>query len=116
MKRLIATLCVIYISIEQCLAEYILNPPEWITPDRIVQLNGKSAPIVFLWNLITYAIGIAGVLGVIGVTWWGIQMILSSGEDEKMKKARYILIYSLIGVLVAGLAYGVVDTVSRFRF
>jgi hypothetical protein len=43
-------------------------------------------------------------------------MILSSGEEEKMKKARYILIYSLIGVLVAGLAYGVVDIVSRFKF
>ena len=93
--------------------KYVLKPPEWITPDKIVMLDN---PMTFLWNLVAYAIGIAGVLGVIGVTWWGIQMILSSGEDEKMKKARYILIYSLIGVLVAGLAYGVVDVVSRFRF
>ncbi len=113
MKRFFFASFIILFHIEQCVALYDLKLPEGITSNQIVEVKN---PMTFLWNLIAYAIGIAGVLAVIGVTWWGIQMILSSGEDEKMKKARYILIYSLIGVLVAGLAYGVVDVVSRFRF
>lgn len=40
-------------------------------------------------------------------------MVLSTGEDEKLKKARYMLIYSMIGVLLAGLAYLIVDTITK---
>lgn len=42
-------------------------------------------------------------------------MILSVGEDEKLKKARKIIIYSIVGVAVAGLAYGVVRLIGNFR-
>jgi hypothetical protein len=32
------------------------------------------------------------------VTWAGIQMVLAIGEEEKMKKARYTMIYAFIGL------------------
>jgi hypothetical protein len=35
-------------------------------------------------------------------------MILATGEEEKFKKARYIMIYAFIWLFVSGLAYAVV--------
>lgn len=66
-------------------------------------------------KLISYAIGIAGVLWVIGITWWGIQMILSTGDDEKLKKWRFIMIYSIVWVIVAGLAYSIISIVGNLK-
>lgn len=42
-------------------------------------------------------------------------MVLSSGDDEKAKKARYIIIYAMVGVLLAGTAYGIVSLISDTR-
>ncbi|MDD2694190.1 MAG: hypothetical protein PHY14_04675 [Candidatus Gracilibacteria bacterium] len=90
---------------------------ELVSPSDMIQpsTTDESYAITLLSNVIAYAIGIASVLGVIGITWGGIQMMLSAGDDEKMKKARHILIYSLIGVLVAGMAFGVVQILSNVR-
>jgi hypothetical protein len=42
-------------------------------------------------------------------------MILSVGEDEKRKKAKNTIVYAIIGVIVAGLAYGIVSLIGNFR-
>ena len=72
-------------------------------------------PYQIITNIISYAIGITAILGVIGITWGGIQMILAVGEDEKMKKARYMIIFSLVGVVVSGMAYGIVNLIGNIR-
>jgi hypothetical protein len=81
-------------------------------PDGVINV---TSPVSLTAGIITYAIGIAAVLGVIGITWWGIQMILSVGEDEKLKKWRYIVIYSVLGVVLAGLAYSIVNIVGNVK-
>jgi len=52
---------------------------------------------------------------VIAITWAGIQMIFSAGDDEKVKKARYTIIYGLIGVFLAGAAYGIIKFVGTIQ-
>lgn len=42
-------------------------------------------------------------------------MILATGEEEKFKKARYTMIYAFIGLIVAGLAYGVVTFITNLK-
>lgn len=85
---------------------YIQQPSGTISADT---------PSTLIASLIAYAIGIAAILGVIGVTWGGIQMILSAGDDEKHKKGKNTIIYSLIGVGLAGLAYGIVTIISSLK-
>jgi hypothetical protein len=53
-------------------------------PKDTISFTSPSELVVLV---IRYTIGIAGILWVIGITWWGIQMILSVGEDEKQKKS-----------------------------
>jgi hypothetical protein len=39
-------------------------------------------------------------------------MVLAVGDEEKMKKSRYTMIYAFIGLLISGMAYGVVTLVT----
>lgn len=86
--------------------------------DNIQQPDGTitfSSPSLLVATVIKYAIGVAGILWVIGITWWGIQMILSVGDDEKQKKAKYMLIYSVVWVIIAWLAYSLVTVLSSVQ-
>lgn len=70
----------------------------------------------FLPRIVSYVIGITTVLAIIAITWAGIQMFLSVGNEEKFNQARNILIYALIGVGLAGGAYLIVSVISNLRF
>lgn len=67
-------------------------------------------------SLITFGIGVAGILAVIAITWAGIQMFLSIGDEAKYNKAKELMIYALVGVGLAGLAYLIVRIVSGLSF
>ncbi len=83
---------------------------EIASPSGILISIGDSSTVIA--KIISYGIGIASILWVIGMTWAGIQMILAAGDDEKVKKAKIMITYSIIWVLLAGLAYGIVKVVS----
>lgn len=75
--------------------------------------NADGADVI--GAIIAYGIGVVGILGVIAITWAGIQIIYAAGDDEKVKKARYTIIYGLIGVLLAGMAYGIIKFVGSIQ-
>lgn len=97
------------------ISTYVTSAYDIKLPIEDSNILPTGSGINILTNTIAYAVWIAWVLWVIGITWWGIQMVLSSGEEEKVKKWRYILIYSLIGVLLSGLAYSIVAMITNFR-
>lgn len=67
-------------------------------------------------SIISSIIGLVAVLAIIAITWAGIQMFLSVGNEDKFKQARMILIYALIGVGLAGSAYLIVNVVANLSF
>jgi hypothetical protein len=69
----------------------------------------------FIGGIIAWLIRITAVLTVLTITWAGVQMIFATGEEEKFKKARYTMIYAFIGLLVAGLAYGIVTFITNLN-
>ena len=38
---------------------------------------------------------------------------MATGDDEKMKKSRKTIIYGFVGLVVAGLAYSIVEIITR---
>lgn len=66
-------------------------------------------------QIIAYGLGMVAVLAVLAATWAGIQMIIAAGDEEKMKKSRYIIIYAFIGIVVAWLGYGIVKFVMNLN-
>jgi hypothetical protein len=96
-----------YISVY---ADYTVIPPTQNLPDINDGDPGNAIGAVIAWF-----IGLTAVLTIVAVTWAGIQMVLAVGEEEKMKKARHTMIYSFIGLIVAGLAYAAVQFVTNVR-
>lgn len=63
-------------------------------------------------TLIAWFIWLTAVLAILAITWAAIHMVLAVGDEEKMKKARYTMIYAFIWLFVSGMAYGAVTLVT----
>ena len=67
----------------------------------------------YMGNIITEAILTIGILAVISITYGAIRLILSDGDEGKAKKAKHIVAYSGIAVIVSIVAYTLVDIVNN---
>lgn len=94
----------------EALADPIVISPTQNLPDINYTEPGQS-----IASIISYGIGLAGILGIIGVTWGGIIIISGAGDEEKMKQGRKIIMYSLMGVFVAGIAYLAVNFLANLQ-
>jgi hypothetical protein len=63
-------------------------------------------------NVITYALWGVGAIAVIFLIYGGLTFAMSSGDAEKVKKAKAIILYSLIGFGLALLANIIIGLVS----
>jgi hypothetical protein len=73
----------------------------------------NNTPSDAIASIIQFFILITGVLAVMVITWWGIGFIMSTGDDEKMKKSRKTIIYAFVGLVVAWLAYSIVEILTK---
>jgi roadblock/LC7 domain-containing protein len=83
---------------------------------KLVPAIAQANPSRIIALVIAYMIQITGVLAVIAATYAGMQMMLTSGDDEKQKKATKMLIYAFVGLVIAGLAYTIVNFIIRLNF
>ena len=63
----------------------------------------KDAVNVILW--------IVGILSVIMLVWGGIKYTTSAGDSNKVTSAKNTIIYAVIGLIIAILAYAIVNFV-----
>ena len=67
-----------------------------------------------LANVVNWLLSIVGIMGVLGFVVAGIMYITSLGEEKKTTKAKDIMVYSIVGVIVAVLglvAVYAIDTI-----
>lgn len=62
----------------------------------------------FVNALVAYAFLLAGALSVVFIFWGGIKLIISGGEDEKVKTAIGTIRHALIGLVVTIFSFTVV--------
>lgn len=65
-------------------------------------------PSTIIGNVVSVMLFIVGALAVIFIIVSGIQFITSGGDTTKATKARQTLTYSIVGLIVAVLAYAIV--------
>lgn len=73
------------------------------------------APAATATVLIREVIKYIGILAVLALTYGGFLFMTAFGEDEKVKKAKGIVQYSIIGVILSIAAYSIVDIVNSLR-
>ena len=64
-------------------------------------------------NLISWVIGISGVVSVVFVVIGGVGYVTSTGEPAKLQKAKSTILYALIGLAIVGLAQLITAFVSN---
>lgn len=71
-------------------------------------IDGKDGLIKTVVNVLLWAVGI---LSVIMIIFSGFRYITSAGDASKTKSAQSTLIYSVVGLIVAIMAYAIVNMV-----
>ncbi len=72
------------------------------------ELIGPEGVFTKLTNI---ALGIIGALSVIMLIWGGLRYILSGGDSKKVTDAKNTILYAIIGLIIAVLAYAIVNFV-----
>ena len=73
-------------------------------------IDGDKGLIKTVVNVLLWAVG---VLSVIMIIFSGFRYITSSGDASKTKSAQSTLIYSVVGLIVAIMAYAIVNMVTN---
>ena len=70
-------------------------------------------PSTMVTHTINWVIGIAGIVSAIFVVYGGISYITSSGDSNKLQKAKNTILYALIGLVIVALATIITSFVSN---
>ncbi len=67
-------------------------------------------------NIINIIIGVVGIIAVVMMIVGGINFIISQGDAAKVTKARNTILYGVVGLVVALLAFAIVNFVLGSLF
>ena len=62
-------------------------------------------------QVINIMLFIIGILSVIMIIWGGISYVISRGKDENVKNAKNTILYSVVGLIIAIIAFALVNWV-----
>jgi PKD repeat protein len=65
----------------------------------------------FILKVVNYALGFLGLIAVLVVIYAGVSYVISNGEDEKTGKAKKMITYAAIGLLIVMGSFAFVNTV-----
>ncbi|MEA1936950.1 MAG: pilin [Patescibacteria group bacterium] len=62
-------------------------------------------------NTTDWILGFVGMIAALMLIWGGINYLTSAGDEDKAKTGKKTIAYALIGLVVAGIAYAIVDVI-----
>jgi hypothetical protein len=80
--------------------------------DAALAVDGAAQTETFIKNIVKTMVGIAGAVAVVFMVVGGFHYITSSGNPEKLDKAKKTLLYSGVGLVIVLAAYAIVDFVA----
>lgn len=66
-----------------------------------------------IWSIIALLIKYVAVFAVLAVMYGGILYLISSGDEEKTKKARTVIIWALVGTFLSVSAWTLINILNR---
>ncbi len=72
---------------------------------------GTAGPATIINNVLSWLAGILALISVLIIVIAGIMWVTAGGNEETVKKARTMIMYAIIGLVIAGAAYGLVSVV-----
>ena len=62
-------------------------------------------------NLTNWILGFVAMIAVLAIVWGGVMYIGSAGDETKATTGKRVVTYSLIGLVIAGIAYALVNVI-----
>ena len=62
-------------------------------------------------NIINAILGVVGLIAVVMIILGGISYMTSAGDSSKVKKGKDTILYGIIGLVIVGLAFAIVNFV-----
>ena len=100
----ITTLLSMFLFVNNALAD------GWAMPDTKptgVPENFDNA----ILNLTNWILGFVAMIAVLAIVWGGLMYIGSAGDETKATSGKRVVTYALIGLVIAGIAYALVNIV-----
>lgn len=67
-------------------------------------------------NIINVLLFVIGAIAVVMLIWGGVQYTVSAGDAGRVKKAKDTILYAIVGLVVAFLAFAIVNWLLRDVF
>jgi type IV secretory pathway VirB2 component (pilin) len=87
------------------------NPASAVCADIKDQNAASNKLNDTLQNVINVLLYVAGIIAVVMIIISGLRMVSSRGNPETVKKSRNTLLYSIIGLVIAVMAFAIVNFV-----
>lgn len=101
-------------SAVMALAPALASAQGWNPNNGTAGSNLSDRTIGSLLNVIlNYTLALVGILGVIGFVISGILYLTAAGDEDQAGKAKNVMMYSIIGVIVALIGWIVVKAISQ---
>lgn len=113
MKKIVSLL-VLTVSLALVSAPALVLAYDPGEPEYGVNLTAEQIKEDVLPGIRNWVAGIVGILGVIMILWGAISYMTAGGDEEKVGKAKKTIVYGIIGIAIAILAYGVFALVESF--
>jgi hypothetical protein len=75
-----------------------------------VLTEGTLTQVIF--NITSFFFFLVAIVALGALLWGGLSYILALGNDEKMQKAKRVILYAVIGVLLAGVSFLFIQTID----
>lgn len=95
------------------LAEFAVK--EVIFPDKGAYIPKSDQAGLLIKNITNLLSGLVGIVAVLMYIYGGYLYVVAGVEEESMNKAKKVLINATIGLLVAGGAFGIVNTLVKLE-
>jgi len=114
---MIRLLSIISLLILGSLPTFAANPP--INCGNLPGCDGgwanETETFGIIGSVIETWIQYVAVLAVLAIMFGWVMYLVSSGDEEKTKKAKNIIIWALVGVIISMSAYGLISIINNFR-
>lgn len=82
------------------------------TAAEIAQLGEQQDLPSFIGNVLQYVIAFVGVILLVIVVYGGFLWMTAGGDEEKVKKARGLIINGVIGLIIVLLSYAILAAIE----
>ena len=82
-------------------------------PEKFNQIGENTSLRQYILNVLNFALTFLGLIAVAFIVYAGFLYVTSGGDDGNMEKAKKIILYAVIGILVILAAFALVNTVIQ---